>query len=227
VDAVELASDGTTEFKTGISVVSVVSSTKTVTVSGTSLNEPDYPLEAGDKAVITGNAAAGTYTVVTVSDDTSFTVLEEIADASGGSVRFLYPAGGLRVGVDTTGMAHVSHENVQQALKDLDSSITVGGWITEPQHQALDTLVHELAETAYEEVTRASGRVSTVIAWNAPSKDIKIRETDVTRDGNNQISQVDIKHYTGAGSLKVTLTGVIHRDGNNKFDHIHWTETVA
>lgn len=123
VDAIELASDGTTTLQGGVSIVSVVGATKTVTITGWNLNEPDNPIEAEDIAVITGNAAAGTYTVASVVDNTHFVVTEAIVDAAGGAVEFRYPAGALKVGFDPVGLVVATSNDVQGALQDHDPSI--------------------------------------------------------------------------------------------------------
>jgi len=82
---------------------------------------------------------------------------------------------------------------------------TGGSGITAGQHKVLDQLVHELAETSYVELTRVSGKVTEVIAWTDNGKTVKIRETLITRSGN-QVSTVVEKQYDGAGSLVETLT---------------------
>jgi hypothetical protein len=54
---------------------------------------------------------------------------------------------------------------------------TGGSGITEPQHEALDTLTHDIDETSYDEVTYGSGsRVASYIVWASAAKLLKIRE---------------------------------------------------
>jgi hypothetical protein len=63
-DANELSSDGTLVFKAGVTVVSTTAATKTITISSFDLvNERDTPVNSGDLVTLSGNAAAGTYTV--------------------------------------------------------------------------------------------------------------------------------------------------------------------
>lgn len=94
------------------------------------------------------------------------------------------------------------------------SSMMSGGGISEATHENLDTLVHEVAETSYVEVTRSGGQVSSVIVWETSAKLKKIRETTVTRT-SGQASTVVEKHYDSAGTLITgqTLTHTLTRSG--------------
>lgn len=89
---------------------------------------------------------------------------------------------------------------------------TGGSGISEAQHLALDTLVHELDETSYLEVTRSGGQVTDVIVWTNSGKTLKVREMNVTRSGG-LIATVVEKQYNGAGTLVETLTYTIARSG--------------
>lgn len=87
-----------------------------------------------------------------------------------------------------------------------------GGGISEAQHEVLDTLVHELAETSYLEATRSGGQISAVTVWTNILKTTKIREALITR-GGGQVTVVIEKQYNGAGTLVQTLTHTITRSG--------------
>jgi hypothetical protein len=143
IDAIELKSDGTTVIMTGVTVVSTTYSTKRVVVSGVYLvNEPDQRIELNDKVTLTGTSgglADGNYTVATVVDDTTFTVIEAIANSTGGVGTFYHPPGALRIGFDPTGLTHTTAHEVQDAIKDLDGSV---GGITDAQHRVLRHLIH-------------------------------------------------------------------------------------
>lgn len=130
-DAVELASDGTTVIRSGVTVDSATHDTKTIIISGWNLLDPDHPVEAGDIVIITGGAAAGTYTVASVTDGTTLVVSEDIADANSGTATFYYPAGATKIGVDPTGLIHVTETDVQGAIAELDAACG-GGTDTEP-----------------------------------------------------------------------------------------------
>ena len=117
VSEAELGSDGTSVIRVE-SVVDVVSGT--ITVPSTAyLRDYDDPIQPGDIAIISGNAAAGTYTVDTVPTLSTFTVVEAIVDAGAGSVEFRHPAASSRVGVDPTPLSFTSATNLQQVLVDL------------------------------------------------------------------------------------------------------------
>jgi hypothetical protein len=96
------------------------------------------------------------------------------------------------------------------------------GGITEDDHENFDTLVHEIAETSYEEITRTSGRVTSVIIWETSAKLKKVRETTITRAAG-QVSVVIEEQYDAAGALKKTLTGTITRVGG-KVSSIDWVK---
>lgn len=84
--------------------------------------------------------------------------------------------------------------------------------ISEAQHEDLDTLVHDLAETSYAEVTRVTGQVSNVTTWTTSGKTTKIREVAVTRSAG-QVATIVRKHYDASGTLIAgqTLTGTVTR----------------
>lgn len=91
---------------------------------------------------------------------------------------------------------------------------TGGSGITEAQHEALDTLTHDIDESSYDEVTYGSGnRVSTYIVWETAAKLKKIREEQYTYSGNNVSQSVTIQ-YDGAGAVKMTMTEVYTYSGN-------------
>jgi hypothetical protein len=88
---------------------------------------------------------------------------------------------------------------------------TGGGGISEAQHEVLDSLVHALAEDFYLEVTRAAGKVSTVIVYTDATKTTKIRElSNIVRTGG-RIDSYDVIQYDGLGSVKQTMSYAITR----------------
>ena len=103
-------------------------------------------------------------------------------------------------------------------------TVPIGGsGITPAQHQALDQLVHLVAETSYLEITRTAGRVSDVTYWTDNTKTTKIRETNITRTAG-QVSSVVVKQYDGTGTLAQTLTGTVTRTGGQA-SSIDWVLT--
>jgi len=148
IDAVELASDGSSSYKSGITVSQTISGTSRVIIAPTGplfldgLVFGDDPVEAGDKVVLAGTTAAdGMYTVNSIIDNSILDVVESILDSIGGTAAFRHPAGSKRIGVDPTSISASSQTNLQGVLEDLDASISSGG-ITAAQHKALRDLIH-------------------------------------------------------------------------------------
>jgi hypothetical protein len=84
------------------------------------------------------------------------------------------------------------------------NAITVG------THETLNTLVHNLAETSYEEITRTSGLITNVTVWQTSAKLVKVRETVITRTGG-LVNTVADKQYDDSGVLVQTVTQTYNR----------------
>ncbi len=92
-------------------------------------------------------------------------------------------------------------------------------------HENVDSLIHNLAETCFTELTRdGSNRVTNIIVWDSPSKVTKIRETNLTRT-SGRVSQIVRKQYNPGGTLVQTVTSVIARSGG-RISTITDTETL-
>lgn len=215
VDAEELLSDGNDIYKSSVTVVSVVSATKTVTVSG-GLEYDDFQVRPDDVVDIESNVAAGTYTVDSVVSDTQFTVKESIVDATGGTADFKYRAGALSVGVDSSNMVFSSSSNLQSVLEDLDYGLSSG-------HETLRHLIHFIddgpaggfASGAYKETLPAADPFpSSVIWWESSSKLKKIVELSITRNSNKLPTSEVWKMYESDGTtVKTTVTDSISYSG--------------
>jgi hypothetical protein len=143
VDAYELASDGLAATPSAVYLTTTGVSTTNLTSTVVSqlpadgeglMTSADHPVQVGDLLVITGSspggAADGTYTVETVVDDTSVTVVEVIPDSTGGTLTWVYPAGASRVGFNPAGQVITSAKTVSQALVDIANAIgTVAGGV--------------------------------------------------------------------------------------------------
>lgn len=105
------------------------------------------------------------------------------------------------------------HDDGGWVLKDVRSP-TESALVSETYHTALDSLVHDLAETSYVEFTRdGNGLVTDAITWASAAKLVKVREVNVTRT-SGVVTQVVEKHYNTAGTVALqTLTSVIARSG--------------
>lgn len=211
VDARELLSSGFDAYQSAVGVVSVVSATKTVVVSG-GLIFNDNPVETGDRVTIAGNAAAGDYTVDSVLSDTSFTVVEAIVDASGGTATFKHPPGALKVGIDPTNLVFSGATNLQEAVEDLDSGLNSG-------HKTLRHLIHFINEGpaggfatgAYKEVLPAGDPFPiTVTWWESSSKLKKIVDKTITYNANKIPTTIQWRMYDTDGSTVLsTVTDTI------------------
>jgi len=220
IDAEELASDGTSEYNTGVSVVSTTASTKEVLFTGTNLyliRDKDARAESGDKIVLSGTTGAdGTYTIDEVLTDTKVTVVESINDSTGGTASFRYPPGASKVGVDPSSIAGTSATNVQQVLEEISAG---SGW-GEDDHENADTLVHEIAEDSEGVITYNSDGEVTNVVIRDQSDTPKIREVDITwSDG--EISSFTETQYKGDGSEKYHLDTTLSKDGDGNI--IGWS----
>lgn len=188
IDAGELASTAGAgdAYKTGVTVVSTTAGNKQVVLSGFDLaTERDTPLEAGDKVVLAGNAAAGTYTVNAIINASTFDVVEAIATSTGGTAAFRYPAGATKVGVDA--LLTSSATTLQDALESFDIGALL---VTEPP----------FPDTDYE-IIRSAGQV-TQETWKRQDTTL-LKLIDYTRT-SGLLSQEVRKVYASDGT---TITG--------------------
>lgn len=217
IDAYELRSDGAASFAyvTGVTVVSTTAATKRVVISGYSLRDLDDPAEPDDIVVIIGSAAAGTYTIDTVIDATTFSVNENIVDSVGGTATFQHPPGATKIGFDPTGLTNVTAHAVQEAIQELDAAITSGG-LTAEAHKTLRQLIH-LADSdgpfegftsgAYKETLPAGDPFPTSYTWYTASDKLhKIVELAVTYNANKTPATEVWKVYNAADVLLATVT---------------------
>lgn len=228
VDAVELASDGLTSIIfTGATVVSTTSATKTVVLSGVDLLRDPEIVENLDIVVLagtSGGAADGSYTVDQRVSGTSVTVNEAIADSTGGTCEARDPSGARRTGVDPTNITNSASTNVQGVLEDLDAAIDAGG-LTEAQHEALDTLTHDLTESHTVTITKASGKVSQVLAEVTPGG-TDIRKVDILTRTSGKVSTLRVTQYAADGTtIKRQLDLTLNRTAG-KVTSINVARTV-
>ncbi len=114
---------------------------------------------------------------------------------------FLYRDGGVIYGVDNVNTTPVPF--LQSA----------GGGITEPQHEALDTLAHDLVEDSFQDHTYVGGRLTNTTIWTDSGMTTKIREYQLTYTGSRVTTYVEIQ-YDGAGVELYRLTDTITYSGN-------------
>ena len=102
-------------------------------------------------------------------------------------------------------MANLLHQKQVEGL--------TGGALTPSNHKVLDQLVHNIAETSFEEYVRSGGKVTDIIVWTNSSKTTKIREESFAYV-SNKISTIILKQYNAAGALVETLTDTYSFTGN-------------
>lgn len=215
LDAYELGSDSTTTFLS-TSVVSTTSGTKTVVVSlpadGEGLKTSrDHPVEPKDIVTITGTsggAGNGTFTVATVVNDTSFTVVESIGTSTGGSVSFAYPPGASGIGYFTAEQRVTTNNKVQDAITDIANQTS----LSEP-----------LMHSNIENTLTYSGSLVTQEKWVNTLTSKTVRQVDYTytsgkvtkevrkifaSDGTTVLAQetLDYTYTTGGRLSKETYT---------------------
>jgi hypothetical protein len=140
VDSYELLSDGygINSIYLDTSLVSTSSGTGNIIINTTPdgigiIYNTDHPVQINDIVWIHGTfggVADGYYTVNSIVDDLTVKLNEPINTSAGGFAQFRYPAGSRDVGFDPRNTTHVHHNNVQQAIEDLDSAISYTGSTT-------------------------------------------------------------------------------------------------
>lgn len=228
LDAEELQSDGSFVYLTS-TVVSTTSGTKTIVIDMPADGEGiyfgrDHLAQAGDIVILSGTSGGtgdGQYTIASVVDDLTFTVVQSIGTSTGGSVNFYYVPGAKRIGFDPTGLNHVMSHNVQNAIKQLDNALDA---ISDADHEKLRQLIHLADEGGpfegftsgvYQETTPAATPFPTsVIWWNSSAKVGKIVEETITYNSNKTIATDNWKAYDVDGStLLAEITDVISYSG--------------
>ena len=130
-----------------------------------------------------------------VSDDEGVNLEPASAPVANGQVRYVAGVG-----------FRFFEEGVETGL--------TGTGLSEAQHEALDTITHDISETCYLELTRnTQGRVTVVSYWDSPAKTKKVRETVLTRNGAGRVTQDATTQYDAAGVVKMVLTTVFTRNG--------------
>jgi len=211
----ELSATGGVTFRSD-AIVDIVSGT--VTTSGTPpLINYDDPIQAGDTVVVSGNAAAGTYTVAT-ADLNSFTVVEAIVDAVGGTGAFRHPPGARIVGFDPTGLTHVTGNTLEDVIGELDVAV-----VDSSEHPALRQLIHlagggpfeGFASGAYlETLPAASPFPTSAIWWTDSGKTQKIVENTVVYNANKTVAtDTWIAYDTDGTTVLATVVDTITYSG--------------
>lgn len=85
-----------------------------------------------------------------------------------------------------------------------------GGGISEPQHEALDTLAHNLSETHEQVPTfNADGIIVTLVAQGVGGGTVIQNADLLTADANGLVTGYRLRQRDAAGAVVQTLTGVV------------------
>ena len=89
-----------------------------------------------------------------------------------------------------------------------------GSGITEAQHEALNTLNHDLTHNTYDEVIRTScHKVTQVTSWDSPSKIRKVRDIVYNRASfSSSVMQVVSTQYDNSGVEMYHVSETITRN---------------
>jgi hypothetical protein len=182
IDAYELASDGngSNSIYLNTFAVSTTSGSGTVVITLASDGEGilysiDHPVQSKDIVWIygtTGGGGDGYYTVNSIVSDTSFTVNEAIGNSTDGYAQFRYPAGALSVGFSRAlyTPVHITHNNVQGALQDLDIAIANTSYITKQIEVDFGTILTNYKTFTIVDVdVTSSSKLFPTQAGNAPT----------------------------------------------------------
>lgn len=80
-----------------------------------------------------------------------------------------------------------------------------GSGITEAQHEALSTLVHDIDATSYEEYTYSGPLVTNCTVWTTSGKTQKIREEQYTYGVGSRVTKVITIQYDSVGVEKMRM----------------------
>lgn len=196
-------------------VSSTTSGTKVVVVNSATFF--DWKTDVNDLVVITGGAAAGTYTVNSIVSQTQLTVVEAIPTTlTTGTLTIYHPPAATKIGIDSSNFTEISGANLQSVLDDIDSALgsnqqDLDGYLNETSHQDLDTLLHSLNED-YEviPVFDGYGVITSITAQEQGAGDIIRDYTDLTVDSDGLITGFIVKQYDETGSETERLTSVVN-----------------
>lgn len=215
VDAIELASDGYYVYLT-TTLSSTNSTGNVITINLASdgqgiENTYDHPAKSGDRVRLTGTSGAladGYYTINSVLSNITFSVLENIANSTGGSASFIYAEGAKQIGFSPINVQVTNATNVQDAIVDIYNS-----------HPTLRQLIHlanngpfeGFASGSYKEILPSGDPFPTSIVWWTSSGKIKkIIEKNITYNLNKTPNTIQWKVYDTNGSTVLsTVTDTI------------------
>jgi len=139
--------------------------------------------------------------------------MDEIEDALSGRGFYFQPSGG-----PADEAVLVWRDGSDLKLQDAACgpytlTMLAANGITENQHEALDTIIHGIDKSSYDEIAYTGNNISAYTVWETASKLKKVREEIYTYD-LGKVTQVITKQYDGTGTLKMTVTETYSYSGS-------------
>jgi hypothetical protein len=100
-----------------------------------------------------------------------------------------------------------------------------GGGISEAQHEALATLVHEIDATSYEEYTYSGADITNCTIWTSIAKTKKIREEQYVYGSGHRVDQVTTIQYDSTGAEKMRTVEAYTYLSSNRVNYVQRTKT--
>lgn len=86
---------------------------------------------------------------------------------------------------------------------------------TPSDHETIDTLVHNLAENAWDELIYTGKDLTSLTVWTSPSKLLRIRDSTFTYTGKNLTGVVTRQFASDGITVAFTLTKTLVYSGKN------------
>jgi len=103
-------------------------------------------------------------------------------------------------------------------------TVTTSGLLTLEDHETIDSLVHNISEDTHTLINRDSLQKVTSVETDTTVGSLSVRDVEITRNSQGQVTQTVEKQYDPSGALIQTLTTVINRDSSGKVVSIDTTE---
>jgi hypothetical protein len=123
----------------------------------------------------------------------------------------------------------VTQSNGQVIISGSGAPVS-GAYLTEAQHETLDTLTHDIVEDSYDEVTYSGtpAKVQQVITWDSIAMTLKIREQQYSYTGTRVTEIIDTQYDSfGTASYHITSSITYLNPIGNKVASITRTRSDA
>ena len=108
----------------------------------------------------------------------------------------------------------IFQDGVVSGTKTLTDLLSGGTGITEPQHEALDTLNHWISETSHDVVSYTGNKITNLTTWTDNTLTTKVREQQITYTGNKVTQTIEIQ-YNVSGVEIYRVVEAYTYSGNN------------